>query len=82
MAVIDRVDSGTSGPWTFMWSAGQAPAGRNNVATGGRVSVGTCEYLEDSPRESELAGHMTQAAIDVQDQLRSVGEDGVHITGQ
>lgn len=71
MVIIDRVDSGTTGPWIFRWSAGQAPTGGSNLATGGRVSIGACEYYEDSPRESDPAGHMTQEAIDVQDQLRA-----------
>ncbi|MDN5588616.1 MAG: hypothetical protein L0G69_18840, partial [Brevibacterium sp.] len=71
MAIIDRVISGTSAPWMFRWSAGQPPAGQSNVATGGTVSVGACDYFEDSQREKDPAGHMTQDAIDVQDQLRA-----------
>lgn len=71
MAIIDRVSTGTSAPWIFRWSAGQPPAGQSNVATGGTVSVGACDYFEDSQREKDPAGHMTQDAIDVQDQLRA-----------
>lgn len=71
MAIIDRVSSATSAPWTFRWSAGQPPTGQGNVATGGTVSVGACDYYEDSQREKDPAGHMTQDAIDVQNQLRS-----------
>ncbi|GAA1531431.1 hypothetical protein GCM10009691_04080 [Brevibacterium picturae] len=71
MAITDRVSSGTSAPWMFRWSAGQPPAGQGNLATGGTVSVGACDYYEDGEREKDPAGHMTQDAIDVQNQLRS-----------
>ena len=71
IAIIDRVSSVTSQPWIFRWSGGQPPTGQTNLASGGMVSVGACEYHEDSPWEEDPAEHLTQDAIEVQDQLRS-----------
>ena len=71
MTVIDAVNKSTSAPWDFRWSAGQPSARQDNLASGGRVSVGACTYYEDSPREKDPAKHLTPEAIAVQDQLRS-----------
>lgn len=71
MAIIDRIDSGTSGPWRFWWSVDKPTTAQNNLASGGPVSVGACVYYEDSEQEKDPAGHLTQEAIAIQDQLRS-----------
>lgn len=70
MTIIDRIDAGTSQPWTLSWTAGQPTHSGSGLATGATVSVGGCDYVHDSKWEREPDEYYTPSALAVRDQLR------------